>query len=310
MQGCIGSLDCSHWEWHQCPTGMAGSYQSRKGKRGIVVEAVRDENLWIWHLFVGAGGSLNDINAIQQSPLYLDVSGCRRPPHNHPFTINGTTRMLSYDLVEGIYPRYAFFVSPHPQPVTDQQKVFNRLQEAVRKDVERLFGVLQRRFHVALHPGRYRSVKQLILAYKAVCILHNMCVEHRRENLMSRRRRNGGEAAGEVGTGVGADNSGAGGEHGPGSNAGGAVEAGGHGGNGDGGLGGGGEQGGGAHAGGTAAVGGPAPGGGGDSVAPALNAIDAAGNPPPALQPVAQPPPGGMAAVFDAWGTTRDRGEH
>jgi len=139
MQGCIGSLDYSHWEWHQCPTGMAGSYQSRKGKRGIVVEAVRDEHLWIWHLFVGAAGSLNDINAIQHSPLYLDVSGGRRPPHNHPFTINGTSRTLSYNLVDGIYPRYAFFVSPHPQPVTDQQKVFNLLQEAVRKEVERLF---------------------------------------------------------------------------------------------------------------------------------------------------------------------------
>jgi len=54
MPGCMGSLDCCHWEWHQCPTGMAGSYQSRKGKRGIVVEAVSDEDLWVWHLFVGA----------------------------------------------------------------------------------------------------------------------------------------------------------------------------------------------------------------------------------------------------------------
>jgi len=188
--------------------------------------------------------------------------------------------------------------------------VFNRLQEAVRKDVERLFGVLQKRHHVALHPGRYRSIKQLILTYKAVCILHNMCVEHRRENLLSRSRRNGGEAAGEGGTGVGADNGGAGGEHRPGAYAGGAIHANGHGGNGNGGLGGGGEQSGGAHAGGTAAAGGPAPGGGGDSVAAALNTIDAAGNPPPALQPVAQPPPGGMAAVFNAWVKTRDRGEH
>jgi len=308
--GCIGSLDCSHWEWHQCPTGMAGSYQSRKGKSGIVVEAVCDGDLWILHLFVGAPGSLNDINVMQQSPLYLDVTGGRRPPRNHPFNINGTTRTLPYYLVDGIYPRYDVFVSAHPQPTTDQQKVFNGLQEAVHKDFECVFVLLQKRFHVALHPGRYRSVKQLILTYKAVCILQNMCVEHHRENLLSRGRRNGGGAAGEGGTGVGADSGGVGGEHGPGANSGGAVDAGGHGGNGEGSLGGGGDQGGGAHAGGTAAAGGPAPGGGGDSVAEALNAINAAGSPPPALQPVAQPPPGGMAAVSDALVTTRDRGEH
>jgi len=40
MPGCMGSLDCCHWEWHQCPTGMEGAYQSRKCKRGIFVEAV------------------------------------------------------------------------------------------------------------------------------------------------------------------------------------------------------------------------------------------------------------------------------
>jgi len=40
MPGCMGSLDSCHWEWHQCPTRMAGAYQSRKGKKGIVVEAI------------------------------------------------------------------------------------------------------------------------------------------------------------------------------------------------------------------------------------------------------------------------------
>jgi len=179
MPGCMGSLDCCHWEWHKCPTGMAGAYQSRKGKRGIVVEAVCDEDLWVWHLFVAAPGSLNDINVMQQSPLYLDVTGGRWPPRGTPFTINGRTRTLPYYLVDGIYPRYAFLMSPHPKPSTEEQTTFNRLQEAIRKDVERLFGYLMKRFHVALHPGRYHSVSQLVTLYKAVCILHNMCVESR-----------------------------------------------------------------------------------------------------------------------------------
>jgi len=64
IPGSMGSLHCTHWEWHQCPTGMASAYQSRKGSRGVVVEAVCDEDSWIWHLFVGAPGSLNDINGM------------------------------------------------------------------------------------------------------------------------------------------------------------------------------------------------------------------------------------------------------
>jgi len=32
-----------------------------------------------------------------------------------------------------------------------------------------------------------------------------------------------------------------------------------------------------------------------------MNSIDAVGNAPPALNPVAHPPAAGMAAIFDAW---------
>ena len=77
---CMGSLDYCHWEWHQCLTGMAGAYHRRKGQRSVVVESVCDEGLWMWPLFVGAPGSINDINVMQQSPLYLDVTGCSISP--------------------------------------------------------------------------------------------------------------------------------------------------------------------------------------------------------------------------------------
>jgi len=286
MPGCIGSLDSCHWEWHQCPTGIAGAYQSREGKRGIVVEAVCDEDLWVWHLFVGAPGSLNDINVMHQSPLYLDVPGGRWPPRNKPYTINDHTRTLPYNLFDGIHPRFAFLLSPHPKPSTEKQTTSNRLQEAIRNDVERLFGVLIKRFRVALHPGRYRSVSQLVTTYKVICILDNMCVESRRSTFLSRRRR---EAGGDGGThcGVGGD-------------AGGVSDGG------DG-------QSGGAHAGGGSAAGGPAPGGaaadGSGGVVAAKANIDAAGNAPPALHPAPHPPAAGMAANFDAWAGTQNPAE-
>jgi len=117
MPGCIGSLDCCHWEWHKCPTGMAGAYQSRRDKRGIVVKAVCNKDLWVWHLFVGAPGSLNDINVMHQSPLYLNFTGGRWPPRKKTYTINGRTRSLPSYLVDGIYPRFSFFDLSTPQAV-------------------------------------------------------------------------------------------------------------------------------------------------------------------------------------------------
>jgi len=34
MPGCMGSPDCCLWEWHQCPTEMAGAYQESQGQEG------------------------------------------------------------------------------------------------------------------------------------------------------------------------------------------------------------------------------------------------------------------------------------
>ena len=265
---------------------MAGAYQGRMGKRGIVIEAVCDEDLWIWHLFVGAPGSLNDINVMHQSPLYQDVTGGRWPLRNKSYNINSRTRTLPYYLVDGIYPRFAFLISLHFKLTTEEQTTFNRLTEAIRKDVERLFGVLMKRFHIALHSGRYQSVSQLVTTYKAICILHNMCVETRRCSFLSRRRRAEG-GAGRTYTGVGGDAGGA-----PGG--------------GDG-------HRGGAQAVGAAAAGGPAPGGGAadgaGGVAEAMGNIGAAGNTPPAVHPAPHPPASGMAANFEAWAEMQNSAE-
>jgi len=283
--GCMGSLDCSHWAWQQCPRGMAGSYQTRKGSRGIVVEAVCDEDLWIWHLCTGAPGSLNDINVMHQSSLYLDVTAGLWPPRNQTYTLSGTSRTPPYYLVDGIYPRYAFLMSSHPMPPTEEQKVFNGLQEAVRKDVERLFGVLTQRFHIALHPGRYRSVK-MVLTFKEICTLQDMCVESRREGFLSRRKRAEGPNGGGGANAVDGDDEGSGSEDGNGPDGGPAG-------------GGGSGHGGGEDVGAGAAAGRAAPDGA-HAGANALLLID----------PVKQPPAGGMAAVFDAWGGTRNVAEH
>jgi len=100
--GCMGSMDCAHWEWHPCPKGMVGAYQTQKGARGVFTEAMCDKDLWIWHLFLGAPGSLNDISVINQSPLYIDVTASRWPPWGVTCTVNGTTRTLQEYLVDFI----------------------------------------------------------------------------------------------------------------------------------------------------------------------------------------------------------------
>lgn len=43
--GMIGSIDCIHWEWKNCPTAWKGQYTRGSGKPTIVLEAVASKDL-------------------------------------------------------------------------------------------------------------------------------------------------------------------------------------------------------------------------------------------------------------------------
>ena len=45
--GMVGSIDCMHWEWKNCPAAWKGMYSRGTGKPTIVLEAVADYDLWI-----------------------------------------------------------------------------------------------------------------------------------------------------------------------------------------------------------------------------------------------------------------------
>jgi len=200
-----GIAGLSHWEWSNYPKAFAGIHQNRHGKRSVVMETVCDEDLWIWHVFVGCPGSQNDLNIMHAPPLYLSVTGGEWPPRTFSYKANGTTRTLLYYLVDGIYPPFAFFVSPFPDITTEVETTFNRLQEALRKDVERLYAVLTARFHIALHPARHVTVESMVTVAKAVAILHNMVTEKRRNGYVSRTRMAAAAQAEAGGSGGGAE---------------------------------------------------------------------------------------------------------
>jgi len=102
--------------------------------------------------------------------------------------VNGRSRRFLHYPTDGVYPKYPFFVSPYPNPITPAEKNFNRLKKALRKDFERLYGFMTARCHILLHPGRLGSVEQMMLAGMAAAILHNMVVEQRRDRYVAHER--------------------------------------------------------------------------------------------------------------------------
>ncbi|GJZ32819.1 putative nuclease HARBI1 [Tanacetum coccineum] len=70
--GMLGSIDCMHWEWKNCPVSWHGQYgRGDKKYPTIMLEAVASQDLWIWHAFFGVAGANNDINVLDNSPLFF-----------------------------------------------------------------------------------------------------------------------------------------------------------------------------------------------------------------------------------------------
>lgn len=61
FSGFFGSTDCQHWSWKLYPVAWVGQFRGKGMKPSVVLEAIRNGELWIWHYFFGSFGSLNDI---------------------------------------------------------------------------------------------------------------------------------------------------------------------------------------------------------------------------------------------------------
>ncbi|XP_048633801.1 uncharacterized protein LOC125608057 isoform X1 [Brassica napus] len=178
--GMIGSIDCMHWEWKNCPTAWKGMYSRGTEKPTIVLEAVASSDLWIWHAFFGAPGTMNDLNILDRSPVFDDIINGIAPEVN--FYVNGNQYHLAYYLTDGIYPKWATFIQSIRLPQSEKHSLFAKTQEAVRKDVERAFGVLQARFAVVKNPSKLWDKDKIANIMKACIILHNMIVEDERSS--------------------------------------------------------------------------------------------------------------------------------
>ncbi|GKC98529.1 ALP1-like protein isoform X1 [Tanacetum coccineum] len=146
--GMLISLDCMDWEWFGCPYAFKAQYVRRDHGPNpfILLEVVASQDLWICHAFFGVVGSNNDINVLYQSPLFNDLKTGRAPEIS--FVANGVTYPSGYYLVDRIYPELAPLVKTIPEPADDDHKriLYKEKQESARKNVERAFGVLKKKW--------------------------------------------------------------------------------------------------------------------------------------------------------------------
>ncbi|XP_021747233.1 uncharacterized protein LOC110713078 [Chenopodium quinoa] len=174
----IGSIDCMHWEWKNCPTAWKAQYAGRNKKATLILKAVADQDLW--NSFFGIPGSCNDLNVLYRSLVFDEVLHGRAPPVN--FTVNGHEYNMAYYIADSFCPKLETFIQGIIYPQLQKDKMFTDHQAAARKDVERAFGVLQAQFAIIRKPSLAYDEDILRDIMKACIIMHNMIVEDERHN--------------------------------------------------------------------------------------------------------------------------------
>lgn len=181
VPGCMGSIDCMKIKWKNCPYYEKGQMlnTNESNLATIRCEAWCDHDLYCWHWYPGRSGTNNDITIVSRSPLFRDVFNDYfnvRSKRGYKIIPEGKIRRLYYFLVDGIYPNWPLFAKPIHQPVNEEEGKYSSFQEGVRKDIERLFGILQIRFAIMRREFLGWDINEILKITNVCVILHNMMV--------------------------------------------------------------------------------------------------------------------------------------
>ncbi|XP_047965720.1 uncharacterized protein LOC125210193 [Salvia hispanica] len=97
-----------------CKPNVEDSWKGQftNGYRGthptMILEAILDHRIWIWHAHFGMAGSNNDINVLNTSSLFTEQ--CNGNGLLIEFTTNGRQHHMGYYLADDMYPRWPVFL--------------------------------------------------------------------------------------------------------------------------------------------------------------------------------------------------------
>ena len=120
--GMFASLDYMHYQWENCPVTWQGDFGDRDGKNSIILEAIADQSLHIWHIFFEISSSNNDVYVLNRSPLIHNVLTSEASAMT--LEVNDQEYKRYYLLADGIYPQWSCFVQSIHMPGNEKKRHF------------------------------------------------------------------------------------------------------------------------------------------------------------------------------------------
>jgi hypothetical protein len=182
LPGCGGSIDCVHVYWYRCPATQQTNHRGKEGYPTRSYEVIVDHSLRIRNVSGGFPGTNNDKSIVRNDIgvemfTHNDKSKEKHFLKTVRFKVGNLWMTGSYLICDGGYHLWDSLMCPYHLSDISSERYWSRMVEAVRKDVERTFGILKVRFMILKHGFKVESAKLCDQIFIVCCILHNMLID-------------------------------------------------------------------------------------------------------------------------------------
>ncbi|CAN0329295.1 unnamed protein product, partial [Ascophyllum nodosum] len=176
--GAMGSTDVTHVGWGMCPFTLGRSFTGKEGFPTIAFQVTVDHAGRALAVTSGFTGATNDKTIIRYDAAVNKINNDNQYK-GREYKLrkaDGTYRERKgcYLIVDNGYHEWVTLMAPSKYPADNDDTVFSKTLESVRKDVECFFGILKGRFRVLKLRIGYHSQERIDNIFFTCCILHNM----------------------------------------------------------------------------------------------------------------------------------------
>ena len=179
--GCVGSTDGVQIAWEGCPYAYRSSFTGKEKYPTLGFNVTVDHELRILHVCSMFAGRFNDKTKV----LYDDYVSKLRQGFYEGFSYNildaGGARhrcTIPYLLCDNGYHRWLQLMCPFKTTSQVMLAIWSKQLESKRKDAERVFGVIKKRFRILKVPLQFRDATFIEHIFITCAVLHNKLLTH------------------------------------------------------------------------------------------------------------------------------------
>ena len=181
--GCVGSVDAVHMPWDASPAVQNHLfYNGRKGAATYASVVTVDNDCIILYASRVGFGSSNDKTLIRDNDFHnaLKTQDYFLNYEYDVLTADGdsVTAKGAYTICDGGFNTHCTTMATISTP-TGREAAWTERLESVRKDVERCFGHLKKRFQILRLPSSVMSFAQIGDTWRTCVVLHNILTRRR-----------------------------------------------------------------------------------------------------------------------------------